>query len=439
MSVLHLPTQPTRSSSHTPPVRFPVSGRLDKNQGKGKRTTKQKQKDKDKEQETLKKLHAWAEARPDPEPELTIEHIDFNVAKDAYNQFLEESGLKVRFNWSGLEEVAIFKMTGGDPIHELPGAWLALQSPGMSDDLQAVARCGLPVVYPKGTPSLTLDGNGNGGKDGLQPAFWKVVAANHSGKRITKPSTYQPDLALYLQYRQEAEGRVINASLMPRVVLETAHSQSMNKVLNKSCEILHDAPDLGIHAVIICKLRHLKKSPGPFEAKISVWVRLPTTRSKHDYPVERCRLAGSTQHRSITPPASQEGDGTAGIASSEAEIEVYYHELDKKQDYGILNRSGWKYICNEEDRSQEVESLDMNFYDFVRLCDNDTSLLPPQQQTIQLSLVPLKYQLEAEVDVIRGQLALQAPSNEDRPYPADSTLAGYMRKAVAWVKNKSTR
>ena len=202
----------------------------------------------------------------------------------------------------------MFKMPGA--IHDLVGLWLTLQIPLIDFALHNCATCGSPSISPGGSENVYLsmpDPKEEGGKEGKEEQgkgkgkgeekeekkSKNIKKGKESGKtkyllRPTKGgkvmdkaegSYFQPDLSFGLQY-VDANGTVVYASPLPRIVLETAFSQPAVDVLNKACEYLYHCQGQQIHAVIICDMTHPVPQDDGFKAKISVWVRAPRTGGK---------------------------------------------------------------------------------------------------------------------------------------------------------------
>lgn len=128
-------------------------------------------------------------------------------------------------------------------VHETPGSWLAKAATDITNRLEEAARCGRPYVYSRGSSTVDLPG-----------------------------MKLQSDMCLLLH---TDFGKERKHPKYPRLVLETAYSQSLDDVKEKAWKWLHRS-DRGIHAVLICNMKPRISLVRDFKADISVWVREPT-------------------------------------------------------------------------------------------------------------------------------------------------------------------
>jgi hypothetical protein len=131
-----------------------------------------------------------------------------------------------------------------EPIHEIPACWLGSLIQDLSRRLEAVVPCG--------TPELRCEGTGN--------VKWKGFAK-------------QPDQSIILRWRFPHDK--IYTPRYPRVVMETAYSQSLKSAMDSAVEYLYKTEG-EVHAVIVCDLAYPIKKDTRFSAEISVWIREPT-------------------------------------------------------------------------------------------------------------------------------------------------------------------
>ncbi|KAG8722205.1 hypothetical protein FRC08_005563 [Ceratobasidium sp. 394] len=165
-----------------------------------------------------------------------------------------------------------------DLLHELPGNWLLKVLPIVQAHLTRVAICGRP----------------------------RVTAGTASGINVQDGSKCG-DQSIILSYERDENNKASPVNkLQPRVVLETAHTQSLENVLRKSWSYLHESNN-AIHAVIVCAFRW--PYPSNIEVDIAVWTRMSCGNDEEDFPCDECP---GGEHR--PPPAeavdteSDEGD-----------------------------------------------------------------------------------------------------------------------------------
>ncbi|CAE7196411.1 unnamed protein product, partial [Rhizoctonia solani] len=191
----------------------------------------------------FKELLAWAN-RGDT-LDFTIENIQLEVAEELQEK-LSSEGFRTRFNWNALDQVAAFKMP--KQIHEVPGSWLSYETPFINQRIGELAEYGKPSVVWKGSGDVRLEDDGEGLPTGK--SLWKTAAKLVYQKT---PSKYQPDGSFFLQYYDHSLGRVSNVGTVPRVVLETCHSQNEIACLHRGCDFLWNSPGHNTHAFICCR------------------------------------------------------------------------------------------------------------------------------------------------------------------------------------------
>jgi hypothetical protein len=195
-----------------------------------------------------------------------------------------------RYDWSIATRTAILRMP--KLIHELPASWLQDAVGEITRHLAKVAVCSKPVVRSGCSGSCPL-------KDG--------------GKT--------PDGSLYLRLRLE-DGAI--DTVLPRVVLETAHSQKLKPLMHKAWHYLYKSK-LRVHAVVLCTTTYPISGTRNFKAKISVWVRATTgdvgachvSRFPNfflqsscvdiDFPFEKCHDGESDEEDSDSEESEDEG------------------------------------------------------------------------------------------------------------------------------------
>ena len=164
-----------------------------------------------------------------------------------------------RYDWFDSEvPTAVLRMAS--LIHERPGSWFADQKSLINDHLSRMALCGRPQV------------------------------SFASNLRVQKPKTPEiktpgfrtPDQSLMLNtYFEKDEA---HSPVWPRIVLETACSQTLRSVMNKAWDYLLDF-DGEVHAVVVCNMNCPITLKRDFKVSIGVWIRKPTYKDGKPFDV----------------------------------------------------------------------------------------------------------------------------------------------------------
>lgn len=136
-------------------------------------------------------------------------------------------------------------------LHNAPATWLTLCVPQVEPIVQASARCGEPVLLVHGDGTVT------------QPSGTPTMQADN---RI--------DVNVHFRHRDKVDTYCVP---QPRIVLETAYSQPVEKAEDKAWEYLW-AGNRHTHAVIIVDMSYPVTQVKDFVAKIAVWSRKETDR-----------------------------------------------------------------------------------------------------------------------------------------------------------------
>ncbi|QRV78905.1 hypothetical protein RhiJN_06920 [Ceratobasidium sp. AG-Ba] len=177
---------------------------------------------------------------------LRLKNISFEGLEELETE-LRDQGLKIRHDWFGDENFAVF-LRMGSIIHECPGPWLHMQLGRLNEALQSAAQ-GKYRLLPDGRLDLKLSFP----KDIVRPPF-------------------------------------------PRVVLETAYSQTSEHVMDKALAYLANF-ESHIHAVIVVDMKYPVTAAKDFWAEISVWTRVETGNIDNDFPYE---ISRHVKHRTNT-------------------------------------------------------------------------------------------------------------------------------------------
>ncbi|CAE6458138.1 unnamed protein product [Rhizoctonia solani] len=168
-------------------------------------------------------------------------------------QDLHSRGLKLRYDWDQKSRTAVLKMPTS--IHERVGAFFGREGADFIDGgLERLSICGNPFMAPIGSPDIPIGDNG---------------------------STVCPDQCLCLM-QQDADGQEVFVQDDPRVIVETAVSETRSHVMAKVLSCLHEMR--GLQAAVVCDMKNIpprtfhgarssSKVAQPFLAEIAVWTR----------------------------------------------------------------------------------------------------------------------------------------------------------------------
>ncbi|KEP46370.1 hypothetical protein V565_202600, partial [Rhizoctonia solani 123E] len=179
-------------------------------------------------------------------------------------------GVKTRYDW----DTRSHTKAGGAPteLHELPGVWfLRCAMPLINEKLSQTALCGRPSLVTKGSVGLRVGGRMGEGQKGVVP-----------------------DESLYLA-QIDSNGDEIQVQGAPRLIIETAGSESRRHVIEKVFEYFFEM--IGVQTAVICDLTNVPpqaqstsdaRPAKAFKAEIAVWTRKATGFVDLDYPLDRC-------------------------------------------------------------------------------------------------------------------------------------------------------
>ncbi|CUA77313.1 hypothetical protein RSOLAG22IIIB_06640 [Rhizoctonia solani] len=291
---------------------------------------------------------------------LRLEGIRFKeferILQDLYSR-----GLKPRYDWDQKSRTAVLKMPTN--IHEKVGAFFAFEVTTLINQfLEYLSICGYPSVAPTGSPSLPIGENG---------------------------STVCPDQGLCLRQR-DADGQRVYVQDTPRVIVETAVSETRSHVMAKVLSCLHEIP--GLQAAVVCDMKNIpprtvhgakssSKAARPFLAEIAVWTRKTVGPLDPDPCYHREELGdhklGDTvgftgslvldqSHINSSSPVA--GDGFNECAREYfREDPRYPHQLQsiirRSEDWITIYNSGTPIV-----RGEPEPELVFDVYDFLRPC-----------------------------------------------------------------------
>ncbi|KAG8685608.1 hypothetical protein FRC08_013021 [Ceratobasidium sp. 394] len=270
----------------------------------------------------------------------------------------------------------------------------------------------------------------------------KITASFDTNVKLVGVGRFSPDqqLKVILCFGEGDKAKRVHLPA-PRIVLETAYSQTRGEVEAKAADYLH-APGRHIHAVIVCNMTHPVTLEPNFRAEIAVFTREMTGSSDIDYPFENIR---HIEHEPRTVPSnvldreqSTESALKAGILSSmssgssslaSGDILVSGQESDLKTIPGrqqkIWLRSGYQVILDEKSESDGPTShstddfaISLNVYNLLRCCPSHPKELPPKYDR-PLPLAPLRESMVWELANLREQLKLEQESGSAVDHSAE--------------------
>ncbi|KDN35199.1 hypothetical protein RSAG8_11774, partial [Rhizoctonia solani AG-8 WAC10335] len=170
-----------------------------------------------------------------------------------------------------------------------------------------------------------------------------------------------PDQSLCLM-QVDADGNDVYVQEVPRIVLETSSSESLEHVINKAFKYLYET-DYAIQAVVICNFTNTPSSPVDgrkstiklFKAEIAVWTREESGNLAIDYPHDRCY--GGDKHNIHDVDnlllTSNEGSNTFGGESRAADNASDL--ADQKSDLGTDESNGGVGGSNSAENNSDIE------------------------------------------------------------------------------------
>ncbi|KAG9125025.1 hypothetical protein FRC07_009267 [Ceratobasidium sp. 392] len=222
-------------------------------------------------------LGDWVETGATSELILHCDPLD-STSLDALAELLEALDIYVKYDWYSISKTVVVTMIC-EP-HDVPFEWLQRAQPQIHQHISEAALCGVPVVQVKPGASIPL-------------GSWGPT----------------PDGAILLKYEDES-GEVVPAiGTTPRIVLETANTQSPMRVLAKATRLLHQSNN-EIQAVIVCIIHN---SMGPkMQVEIDVWTQEPSNDYEQDFELDHCQLRDNQVHKGVQ-------DDAVSVSSSEAQ------------------------------------------------------------------------------------------------------------------------
>ncbi|KAG8684617.1 hypothetical protein FRC08_013598 [Ceratobasidium sp. 394] len=166
-------------------------------------------------------------------------------------------------------------------FHEIPGVWLPTIVPLVDAHIQRVALCGNPLVSGGGT--------------------FRVKTKEHKGS---------PDASIMLSHTRGDKHSIDPNLQVPRVVVETAHSQSTGSVMQKAWRYLYESNN-AIHAVIVFVFN--PKYPKKVRLQAGVWTR-EAIGTYADFQLDGCH---SPQSDHIPRVVEQSDEGHGGELDNE--------------------------------------------------------------------------------------------------------------------------
>ncbi|KAG8730749.1 hypothetical protein FRC10_002374 [Ceratobasidium sp. 414] len=363
------------------------------------------------------KLRDWLDRSQTPFYELrNISLSDLNTLEDR----LLTEGIKLRIDeWSSGTRVAVFRMPTS--LHNTPGEWLSAQIPYMQAVLDEAAVCGRPVLKSSGDGNVRLAGLGTRGPD----QQLKVTTRFDLGDQVAE--VLPPH---------------------PRVVLETAYSQSEARALEKAASYLHNS-GTHTHAVIVCKMTYPVSLDKNFKAEIAVWTRQLSGSVDTDFPFENSAHIEHDPHRlGLIEETKKAGGSTGGDEDNLPEPKLAdeptpaLHDAAKVEDAPLViqtqhgpisRRSGSMMVLNELDSANgqalpaTTDVLKLNVYDLLRCCPLHPDELPSAYD-LCLPLAPLRESMIQELTIMREQLLPPTTSEQTQGNTVSSVPTSSARR-----------
>ncbi|KAG9126932.1 hypothetical protein FRC07_001353 [Ceratobasidium sp. 392] len=336
-------------------------------------------------------LSDWVKAGATPELRLHCDPLDAPL--EALTKLLEDLDICVKYDWYSITGTVV--VTVIRQPHELPYAWLNRMQPQIQEQISRVALCGVPVVEVEAGTTIKFE-------------HWA-------------PTT---DGAVLLKYKDGSGWAVPAVGTIPRIVLETADTQTPACALTKATRLLHESNN-DIQAVIVCIIRDSMGQE--MQAEIDVWVREP---SEKDFELDSCQhedgdgihkvaldeavsvsgsdVQSSEQSEGPTPPtpalgSSDNHDFEAGEWTSWEHDQFSFQEAANTAPLRIRRRKKYATVVYDQ-RHPEISDqgcnqyLVLDVYDILRPCSAyPFSVIDDKDRAIRLPLASLQKDFRSKV------------------------------------------
>ncbi|KAG8734336.1 hypothetical protein FRC11_005323 [Ceratobasidium sp. 423] len=321
---------------------------------------------------------------------VVIKDISKKKAR-ALDQAFEAAGLKFKFDWDARTNSATI-MTPSRLHSSTLAAWIGGVSQILIDFVKNVAPCQFQLLSLGGDAAVKLD---NG-------------------------SSYSPDASFTIR-----EGTTSNNIEWTRVVIESLVSQPLKEGRSKARDYLRDTNGV-VHVVILINFEDLptRRLKSRCRVTIEVWVR-----EEYEEQIKVFRDACPWSTDKIDNDIYSDNDDDDGEEddsdiSSENDSEYEYEVLsdtstkvDRDGNMPVLSSEapadpiptgvrmrGRPLLVLDENRNNvEVpdEELELDAYDFLRICADGNKEIKPGERTVKLPLSQLRDSVKSALDDMR--------------------------------------
>ncbi|KAG8699480.1 hypothetical protein FRC08_005285 [Ceratobasidium sp. 394] len=351
----------------------------------------------------LAKVQRWLQDAPTRL--LKLQNVSLEEATDLGVKLLE-SGYKVKYDWRASNLTAVFRMPY--QIHNCPTTWLSRCLPQLQEAVEAAARCGVPQLLDHG--------------DGF-------VKTHDEAARL------QPDNGIDVNLHfQNQGGDSIYYVPLPRIILETAYSQSHADVLAKAWDYLWNSDKHHIHAVIITDMSYPITQKKKFKVRIAVWTRAETGQDDLDYPFEEL---GDFEHEPQPVQAEPQTTGEGSDDESEEDLSPTLTSMSRdttKADIGLswapqgedkmIETTGYKVVLDEASDNPIPEhfNLGLEVFHLLRRCSQHPQEIPTPGM-LELPLAPLRHIITESLDRHRSLAQPRKRKMADMPSAAQTSTS----------------
>ncbi|QRV85103.1 transmembrane protein [Ceratobasidium sp. AG-Ba] len=322
---------------------------------------------------------------------------------------LEAQGFRLRLDWD--QETRILTIAMPYLVHEAPGEWLAGQVGWLNRELELICRCGTASVRSGGSATIKL-------LDGKETQPDKCLLVSY-----TFTDSPEDDIEIQVPY--------------PRLVLETANSQTLPAAKRKLARVLWFS-DGHVHVGILCKLKSpvsLEKDFGPqLRFGRGMWTSRTQNNLFHTKSTSSSTRANRGASRTVPGSAAALDQSSSSSTVAGATRTLRLEITTTRHLYRVRShdsrRWGPQLLIREDPESKSWltrdprpgDTLPLNVYDFLRVCpqhDDPELWMPPD--TFQLPLDDLKARIKTELSFrrqqIRRETLLSSAPEEPAPLP----------------------
>ncbi|QRW09549.1 hypothetical protein RhiLY_08548 [Ceratobasidium sp. AG-Ba] len=355
-------------------------------------------------EQDLENIRSWLSTEAPGSLEINcIAEAQFTELEDRINQ----EDLRLRYDWD--PENQRLSLFMASPLHEVPGGWMGSLLEWLQRELRLVCRCG--------TPSLI---NGCSG-----------IVEYPNGRRMA------PDTGIFVQYAIQPEiGPEIRVIVpFPRVVLETAFSQSLEDARRKIHAHLH-LSDEHTHVGILCNMKKPVTCEEDFWATIEVWTRDIDENNTDDqlpYEVIDFKHEQRKLEEGVEPVInSGEYSPSPTLAGSDPDVTLTAEtdgvtwpesgdgkKMRRRWGPVVLIKEGAKTSRGvPADDPRPGDTLPLNVYDFLRVCrEHDGPGMWMDPNELLLPLDSLKEKIMDMVLFNRESIRKKSQKTSAQPLP----------------------